>query len=175
MTQLVPGYNFWWRRSRLPLWSCMVGLNALHVLQLKALFPQGSPDQMCQLRKCTLLLFTHPCSCDWKLQFISVAWTRLLMQTCGLVMMSMCQQVFWAPSTDSFHQAWAVRMSEMLNTAVQSCITDVVLSVEDGSPPFDPSTAALCLNNTFNANSLPARGAAFDQYAEYQIKGLGLT
>ena len=126
MTQLVQGYNFWWRRARLPAWSCMVGLNALHVSQLKALFPQGSHDQMCKL------------------------------------MMFMCQQVFWAPSDDlpspqtEYHRAWAKRMNEMLNTAVQNCITDAILSEAVGSPFFDPTTAGLCLNDTFNTNSLEA-------------------
>ena len=91
-------------------------------------------------------------------------------------MMSTCQQVLWAPLNDltsstysltEYHHTWIPRMQDTLNTAVQSCITNVVLDV--GSPPFNPARAALCLNDTFNANSLPPCGAALDQSAGDQV------
>ena len=52
-------------------------------------------------------------------------------------------------------------MDQVLNTAITSCITNVLLS--GGRVPFLHGPAALCLNATFNEAGFPPRGAALDQ------------
>ena len=54
MTQFVKGYKFS-KEDQLPDWSCMVGLDALHVYTMYCNCIR-SHDLMCQLQECALLL-----------------------------------------------------------------------------------------------------------------------